>query len=315
MAGDWIKMRTSLVTSPKVNGIARILERSPELGKMFTLSHNTTLSDVVTRNVTRNVTVSLLVTFWSAANEHSRNGVFENADLSDIDDIVGVPGFGAALSTVGWAIYDAENNCVILPNFNEYNTSGDMRSATAKTNAQRQKEFRERKKLQESNVTSNVTNNVTRNHREEKRREDLNPERERAGGSHSGDDISGNHPPLPAIPPKPQNEDFGPGLDFGPLGKFPITDSWTPSPDFVRQAALWGKNVGTEPGYTAEELQQFRDYWIPDGKVKHQLAWEQTFANSLLQSRGHGQRTVHVGQRDPNRISEPDKTIPTGFRG
>lgn len=116
-------------------------------GKMFTLSHNTTLSDVVTRNVTRNVTVSLLVTFWSAANEHSRNGVFENADLSDIDDIVGVPGFGAALSTVGWAIYDAENNCVILPNFNEYNTSGDMRSATAKTNAQRQKEFRERKKL------------------------------------------------------------------------------------------------------------------------------------------------------------------------
>lgn len=112
---------------------------------MFTLSHNTTLSDVVTRNVTRNVTVSLLVTFWSAANEHSRNGVFENADLSDIDDIVGVPGFGAALSTVGWAIYDAENNCVILPNFNEYNTSGDMRSATAKTNAQRQKEFRERK--------------------------------------------------------------------------------------------------------------------------------------------------------------------------
>lgn len=131
-------------------------------------------------------------------------------------------------------------------------------------------------KLRESNVTSNVTNNVTRNHREEKRREDLNPERERAGGSHSGDDISGNHPPLPAIPPKPQNEDFGPGLDFGPLGKFPITDSWTPSPDFVRQAALWGKNVGTEPGYTAEELQQFRDYWIPDGKVKHQLAWEQT---------------------------------------
>lgn len=55
MAGDWIKMRTSLVTSPKVNGIARILERSPEVGKMFTLSHNTTLSDVVTRNVTVSV--------------------------------------------------------------------------------------------------------------------------------------------------------------------------------------------------------------------------------------------------------------------
>lgn len=170
-------------------------------------------------------------------------------------------------------------------------------------------------KNSESNVTSNVISNVTRNRREEKRREDLNPERERAGGSHSGDDISGNHTLPLTPPPKPQSENLGADLDFVPLGKFPITDSWTPSPDFVRQAALWGKNVGTEPGYTAEELQQFRDYWIPDGKVKHQLAREQTFANSLLQSRGHGQRTVHVGQRDPNRISEPDKTIPTGFRG
>lgn len=282
---------------------------------MLTISHNTTLSDVVTRNVTRNVTVSLLLTLWSAANEHTRNGVFENADLSDIDDIVGVPGFGAALSTVGWAIHDDQNNCVILPNFNEYNTSGDMRSASAKTNAQRQKEFRDRKKQQESNVTRNVTNNVTSNRREEKRREDLNPERERAGDSHSGENTSGNHATPPATPPKPQEEDIGADMNFGPLGKFPITESWAPSPDFVRQAALWGKNVGAEPGYTAEELQQFRDYWIPDGKVKHQLAWEQTFADSLLQSRSRIKRPNSAGSRDVNHISEPDKTIPTGFRG
>lgn len=275
---------------------------------MLTNSHNTTLSDVVTRNVTRNVTVSLLLTLWSAANEHTRNGVFENADLSDIDDIVGVPGFGAALSTVGWAIHDEQNNCVILPNFNEYNTSGDMRSASAKTNAQRQKEFRERKKQQESNVTRNVTNNVTSNRREEKRREDLNPERARAGERYPGDDFSGQHEQSPT-------EDRSDGFEFGPLGKFPITDSWTPSPNFVRQAALWGKNLGTEPGYTAEELQQFRDYWIPDGKVKHQLAWEQTFANSLQQSRARTQWTKPAGTRDLNRVSEPEKTIPDGFRG
>lgn len=315
MAGDWIKMRTSLVTSPKVNGIARILEQSPEVGKMFTLEHNTTLSDVVTRNVTRNVTVSLLVTFWSAANEHSRNGVFENADLSDIDDIVGVPGFGAALSTVGWAIHDAENNCVILPNFNEYNTSGDMRSASAKTNAQRQKEFRERQKQQKSNVTSNVTNNVTSNRREEKRREDLNPERERAGVSHSGEGISVNHTPPLTPPPKPQSENLVADLDFGPLGKFPITDDWLPSADFVGKARLWGKNLGTEPGYTPEELQQFRDYWAPDGKVKHQQAWEQTFADSLLQTRSRTQRANPSAARDVNRIPVPDNTIPPGFRG
>lgn len=315
MAGDWIKMRTSLVTSPKVNGIARILERSTEVGRMLTHGHNTTLSDVVTRNVTRNVTVSLLLTIWSAANEHTRNGVFENADLSDIDDIVGVPGFGSALSTVGWAIHDEQNNCVILPNFNEYNTSGDMRSASAKTNAQRQKEFRERKKHQESNVTPNVTNNVTDNRREEKRREDINPERERAGDSQSGENTSGNYTPPPATPPKPQEDDFGTGMDFGPLGKFPITDDWVPSTDFVGKARLWGRVLGTEPGYTPEELQQFRDYWAPDGKIKHQQAWEQTFADSLLQSRSRIQRANPSPARDVNRIPIPDNTIPPGFRG
>lgn len=306
MAGDWIKMRTSLVTSPKVNGIARILERSAEVGKMLTNSHNTTLSDVVTRNVTRNVTVSLLLTLWSAANEHTRNGVFENADLSDIDDIVGVPGFGAALSTVGWAIHDEQSNSVILPNFNEYNTSGDMRSASAKTNAQRQKEFRERKKQQESNVTRNVTNNVTSNRREEKRREDLKQEREKDAGD-------AFLPPEQNTPP----EDFQPGTMAGypPMGKFPITSDWMPQPEFARRATLWGRNLGTEPGYTAEELQQFRDYWSCDGRVRHQQQWEMAFADSLLQSRARIQRTKPSGLRDPNRVSEPDKTIPDGFRG
>ena len=272
---------------------------------MLTLEHNTTLSDVVTRNVTRNVTVSLLVTFWSAANEHTRNGVFENADLSDMDDIVGVPGFGEALSTVGWAIHDEGSNCVILPNFNEYNTSGEERSASAKTNAQRQKEFRERQKLRESNVMRNVTNNVTSNRREEKRREDIKPERENACEAFA--------PPDEATPP----EDFQTGTmaGFPPMGKFPITNDWQPQPEFARRATLWGKNLGTEPGYTAEELQQFRDYWSCDGRVKHQQQWEMAFADSLLQSRTRIQRSKPAGGRDPNRVSEPGKTIPDGFRG
>ncbi|WP_460646008.1 DnaT-like ssDNA-binding domain-containing protein [Leclercia adecarboxylata] len=272
---------------------------------MLTLEHNTTLSDVVTRNVTRNVTVSLLVTFWSAANEHTRNGVFENADLSDMDDIVGVPGFGEALSTVGWVVHDEENNCVILPNFNEYNTSGEERSASAKTNAQRQREFRERQKLRESNVTRNVTNNVTSNRREEKRREDIKPERESACEAFTP----------PEENPSADGSLPGSGAAFPPIGKFPITSNWMPQPEFARRATLWGKNLGTEPGYTVEELQQFRDYWSCDGRVKHQQQWEMAFADSLLQSRGRIQRSKPAGARDPNRISEPDKKIPAGFRG
>lgn len=170
MAGDWIKMRTSLLTNPKVNGIARELESSSQVSDALTTGYKGKMSEVVTRNVMRHVTVSSLLVVWGAANEHTKDGVFIKADLSDIDDMVGIPGFGHAMEVVGWAVYDEESNSVTLPNFNEYNTSGQVRSAGARSGAERQKEYRERKKTMESNVT----NNVTRNRREEKIRKEIN---------------------------------------------------------------------------------------------------------------------------------------------
>lgn len=100
-----------------------------------------------------------------------------------------------------------------------------------------------------------------------------------------------------------------------PLGKFPISANWSPGNDFVRQAALWGINLGTEPGYKPEELQQFRDYWICENKVKHQQQWEQTFAQSLRTSRGAKKSSGDNRRGDTFAISEPDKEIPPGFRG
>jgi hypothetical protein len=174
MAGEWIKMRPSLLTSPKVNGIARILEGSQQVAKVLTTGFGGVMSEIVTRNVTRNVTVASLLVVWGAANEHTDDGVFRNADLSDIDDMVGIPGFGEAMELVGWAIYDEDNECVILPNFNEYNTCGKDRSA------ERQRRYRERKRRKEGgadsksdvtrDVTRDVTQDVTGDGREEKRR-------------------------------------------------------------------------------------------------------------------------------------------------
>lgn len=111
-------------------------------------------------------------------------------------------------------------------------------------------------------------------------------------------------------------EEYLPGTFPAPLGKFPVTKSWTPDIDFCRRAALWGINLGQEPGYTAEELQQFRDYWSPEGKVKHQQQWEQTFAQSLRTSRTHASRPIS-GAKKPAlpKISKPGTTIPSGFRG
>ena len=168
MAGDWIKMRTSLLTNPKVNGIARILEESRDVAAALSTGYSGTMHEIVTRNVMRHVTVSSLLVIWGAANEHTRDGIFANADLSDIDDMVGIPGFAEAMVSVGWLQHDADTNTLTLPNFNEYNTSGSERSAGAKTAAQRQKEYRDRKKALESDVTSDVTSN----RREEKRREE-----------------------------------------------------------------------------------------------------------------------------------------------
>lgn len=177
MAGDWIKMRPSLLTNPKVNGIARQLEVCRKVGGVLSTGFSGEMSEIVTRSVMRHVTVSSLLVVWGAANEHTKDGVFHGADLSDLDDMTGIPGFGEAMSAVGWAVYDEENNSVTLPNFCEYNTSGSARSATAKSNAERQKEYRARKKSEVESVTNpvatdNVTNNVTSNRREEKSREE-----------------------------------------------------------------------------------------------------------------------------------------------
>lgn len=165
MAGDWIKMRPSLLTNPKVNGIARILEGEREVSRVLSTGFSGAMSVIVTRNVMRNVTVSCLLTVWGAANEHTTNGTFSNADLSDIDDMVGIPGFGGAMQSVGWLIHDEDACTVTLPNFNEYNTCGKDRPA--EKNRERQQRYRDKKAAER-----NVTNDVTNNDREEKRREE-----------------------------------------------------------------------------------------------------------------------------------------------
>ncbi|EOT0437689.1 DUF1376 domain-containing protein, partial [Escherichia coli] len=65
-----------------------------------------------------------------------------------------------------------------------------------------------------------------------------------------------------------------------PIGKFPMTGDWHPSPDFRRRAALWGVAL-PEPEFTPAELAAFRDYWMAEGKVFTQVQWEQKFARHV----------------------------------
>jgi len=158
MSDNWIKMRTSLKSHPKVNEIAALLEKPADGSASFDVSVGGQRSALLTRNVTRCVTVTSLLLVWSAANEHTSDGVFRNVDLSYLDVLAGFDGFGKAMAAVGWATVDAENRCVILPKFCENNVPASQRDST---NAERQRRYRERQKATR-NVTRNVTDSVTR---------------------------------------------------------------------------------------------------------------------------------------------------------
>jgi hypothetical protein len=179
MAGDWIKMRVSLARDPAVVAMADFLAEQREfmdwLSDPVRRHCSETAYEHVTRNVTVSVTVCALLSFWGVANEVGKPDgddlILRHATLDSVDESCGVPCFGLALQFVDWAIQeDADGkHSVRLPKFLINNVPAEDRSK--KTNADRQKRFREKQALL-GNEESNVTRNVTVTHREEKRREE-----------------------------------------------------------------------------------------------------------------------------------------------
>ena len=84
--------------------------------------------------------------------------------------------------SVGWAVFNAVEGSVTLPNFNEYNACGEVRRSN---NAERQQRYRDKIKAEKEAELRNVTRNVTNNDREEKNREekkDKDPQPPRGDG-------------------------------------------------------------------------------------------------------------------------------------
>lgn len=159
MAESWIKMRGSLVTNPKVIRMARLLLQDPEFLAWYAPQGlGSGDEQTVTRRhvtVVTRVTVGALVPFWSGVNECAANdGVLRDASHFECDEMAGVPGFGRALEAVGWLKNMPDGHGVELPNFTEHNTVGKERSSTAKTAAERAKDYRERRR---HGVTETVT--------------------------------------------------------------------------------------------------------------------------------------------------------------
>lgn len=145
---SWIKLRDDLESDPRVHRMAaHIAQTAPG----YILTHNAkdlfgSVTHNVTRNALRDVTVMGLSRVWFAANQHTTDGVFHHADLSYLDDLARIPGFGDAMAAVGYAIHDPEQGCVTLPRFEEYN-SPDKNGHRAKTaGALRAQRLRDRRK-------------------------------------------------------------------------------------------------------------------------------------------------------------------------
>ncbi|PJX05643.1 DnaT-like ssDNA-binding domain-containing protein [Escherichia coli] len=76
---------------------------------------------------------------------------------------------------------------------------------------------------------------------------------------------------------------FVPPGGLGQLGKFVMHEQWQPSDDFLRRSSLQGIYLDSLP--TAQELVEFRIYWMAEGKAYHQAQWEQKLARRLQISR------------------------------
>jgi hypothetical protein len=152
MAGDWIKMRTDLYRDPKVVMIADFLGAvDGPLDRQ--VSQQLQANMAITRNALRCATVGALVALWGVTRHRGKRYgddlVLHDAPLRVVDEISELPGFGAAMASVGW-IRETDKG-LVFPNFFEEFNSDPLEDAKAKA-AERQRRYREKHK-QNSNVT------------------------------------------------------------------------------------------------------------------------------------------------------------------
>jgi hypothetical protein len=276
MAHDWLKMRGNLFTHPKVIRIAKMLEADPAIGSQLSNGFRGALREIVTRDVTRDVTVASLMRVWCAANEHTHDGVWRGIDLDDLDHVAGLVGFGRMMEAVGWAVYDADEQMVTLPNFLKFNVPA--KAGVRSGPAERQKRYRQKKESASVNnvtlpVTRDVTRDVTRVTRVEKSRE----ENSSGGGPSSpgvGPARDAQSPGTPGEPP-PRRDKIVEPSDFPELqARFPLVDI-----ERERNKAL--DYVRRERGPSAElELRFFAAEWLPKAPARSESKQAQIEAQS-----------------------------------
>ncbi|WP_312237332.1 hypothetical protein [Stenotrophomonas sp.] len=137
MAGDWIKMRSNLATSPKVVRIASALKAD------------------------RLRVIGGLHAVWCLFDTHSDDGTLVGYSPVVLDDLIGWPGFSAAMIAVEWMLEDGEN--LVVPRFDDHN------GASAKRRAQ---DADRKKNVRNMSAPASASEADKKRTREEKRREE-----------------------------------------------------------------------------------------------------------------------------------------------
>lgn len=165
VAGDWIKMRVWLRRDPKVIRMSDTISLNRDFMNWLTdpvrKSCSASAYDYVTSDVTRALCVTGLLEVWGTAREQgNRNGddlVVSHSDISTIDDICGIPGFGKAMANVGWVTESKPSMLIFHKFFTEKGSPSERFRSSA---AERQARYRHKKRYI-SDVTGDVTGDVT----------------------------------------------------------------------------------------------------------------------------------------------------------
>lgn len=249
MAASWIKIEVITPDKPEIYLISEKLNIDPDmvLGKLIRLW---VWADQ-----------QIAISNADGVTNKERNGYGCNASVLNkiaIDRIAFMPGFADALIHAGWLKQDGD--LLYFNNFEKHNGKNSKKRALTNDRVNKSRDLK-RAGNAKDNPKRNADNVTPLNQKalpEEEKEEDVKRERDHNARDQPVDNSGADNPE-----------------------RFCMHPDWKPLPGFAERAAGWGQNLDQLTPYTAPQLRQFCDYWIPEDTQRFQEQWEMTFAKSL----------------------------------
>lgn len=249
MAASWIKVEVITPDKPEIYLISERLNIDPDmvLGKLIRLW--VWADQQIAISNANDVTDS----------ELKENGC--NAPVLNkiaIDRIAFMPGFADALIYAGWLKQDGDS--LYFNNFEKHNGKNSKKRALTNDRVSKSRDLKRagNTKSNAKRNAGNVTQPDQKTLPEEEEEEDIKRERDHSARDQPVDNSGADNPE-----------------------RFRMHPDWKPLPSFAKRAVEWGHNLDQLTPYTAPQLRQFCDYWMPEDTLRFQEQWEMTFAKSL----------------------------------